>query len=110
MRQGVSTQWARLEDDQALPRGPVVSERFELARNFCNKLWNASRFSLTNLNGYVAGSVSACDLAVEDRWLLSRLATVTEQVTTDLEAYRYADGARALYDFAWDEFCGFTSK
>jgi valyl-tRNA synthetase len=44
---------------------------------------------------------------VEDRWVLSRLSTVTEQVTTALAAYRYADAAGALYGFAWDEFCSF---
>ena len=47
------------------------------------------------------------DLLLEDRWLLSRLATVTQQVTDALEHYRYADAARTLYDFAWNEFCGF---
>ncbi|MEM8864956.1 MAG: class I tRNA ligase family protein, partial [Planctomycetota bacterium] len=90
-------------------RGAVTSERFELGRNFCNKLWNASRFALTNLEGYrdapatdVTGS-----LKIEDRWLLSRLATVTREVTDALQLYRYADAARALYDFAWNEFCSF---
>ena len=67
----------RSRADKALPRGPVVSERFELARNFCNKLWNASRFALMNLEGYTPGPVADAELLVEDRWILSRLATVT---------------------------------
>jgi len=102
-----STQWAEKPADKALPRGAVVSERFELARNFCNKLWNASRFALLNLEGYAAAPVPDADLTVEDRWILSRLATVTRQVTDALAEYRYAEAARALYDFAWDEFCSF---
>lgn len=102
-----STQWAQSAADKALPRGPVVSERFEVARNFGNKLWNASRFALINLNGYQPGPVSDDDLMVEDRWILSRLATVAKQITDALETYRYSDAARTLYDFAWDEFCSF---
>ena len=102
-----STQWARTEEDQALARGAVVSERFEQARNFCNKLWNAARFCLMNLEGYEAGTVADAELAVEDRWLLSRLSTVTEQVTERLESYHFAEAMRALYDFAWDDFCSF---
>ena len=103
-----STQWAEKPEDKALPRGAVVSERFELGRNFANKLWNAARFSLINLEGYHARPRCADkDLLLEDRWLLSRLATVTQQVTDALEHYRYADAARTLYDFAWNEFCSF---
>jgi len=102
-----STQWARTAEDQQLPRGPVVSERFEVARNFCNKLWNAARFTLLNMEGYSAEQVTKDELAFEDRWLLSRLSSVTEQVTRALETYQYAEAARTLYDFAWDEFCSF---
>ncbi|MGD9721081.1 MAG: valine--tRNA ligase [Pirellulales bacterium] len=105
--QAFSTQWSTKPEDLALPRGAVVSERFELGRNFCNKLWNASRFALLNLEGYEPAPVDDAELAVEDRWILSRLATVTEQTTTALDEYRYGDAARALYDFAWNEFCSF---
>jgi valyl-tRNA synthetase len=102
-----STQWATKEDDKALPRGAVVSERFEVARNFANKLWNASRFALMNLEGYTSGKVAENDLTLEDRWILSRLNTVTRQVTEALETFHYSEASRALYDFAWDEFCSF---
>jgi valyl-tRNA synthetase len=114
------TQWAKSEADLALPRAAVVSERFEVARNFVNKLWNAARFAIINLEDggqrsevrgqkaeMEARRVSEGDLTVEDRWLLSRLATVTDGVTKALESYRYAEAAKLLYDFAWDEFCSF---
>src|SRR5690606_36650719 len=102
-----ATQWAETSEDQALPRGAVVSERFELGRNFCNKLWNAARFTMLNLEGYTPGTVSPDELELEDRWILSRLYTVTQEVTRCYESYGYADAARATYDFAWDEFCSF---
>ena len=102
-----STQWARTEADKGLARGAVVSERFEQARNFCNKLWNASRFALLNLADFQPVAIREDQLPIEDRWLLSRLATVTRQVTEALDGYHYSDAARALYDFAWDEFCSF---
>jgi len=111
--QPFSTQWAAKPEDTALPRAAVVSERFELARNFCNKLWNAARFALLNLEGYKAATAGRAveldtgELAVEDQWILSRLSTVTSQVTTALDQYKFADAARVLYDFAWDEFCSF---
>ncbi len=102
-----STQWAEKPEDKALARGAVVSDRFELARNFCNKLWNASRFALMNLEGYDPAAVADDELQVEDRWILSRLSTVTQQVTDALAGYKYADAAGVLYKFAWDEFCSF---
>jgi valyl-tRNA synthetase len=102
-----STQWASKPADKELSRGAVVSDRFKEARNFCNKLWNASRFALMNLDGYAPGPVGDAQLLIEDRWLLSRLATVTEAVDKALATYRYADAARYLYEFAWDEFCSF---
>jgi valyl-tRNA synthetase len=102
-----STQWADKPEDTALPRGAVLSERFELARNFCNKLWNAARMVLMNLEGYAPRSIADDELRVEDRWILSRLASVTQATTAALAEYRYADAMRELYGFAWDEFCAF---
>ncbi len=102
-----STQWARTDEDQAQPRGAVVSERFEQARNFCNKLWNASRFVMLQMESFQPKAVEPADLEVEDRWLLSRLATVTGEFTGMIERYQYSQAVRCLYDFAWDEFCSF---
>ncbi len=105
--QTFKTQWAKKEADLALDQGAVISERFELARNFCNKLWNAARFTLMNLEGYTPGPVADSELAVEDRWLLSRLETVTAEVTAALEGFRFSEACHTLYDFAWNEFCSF---
>jgi valyl-tRNA synthetase len=102
-----STQWAESPEDLSLPRGAVVSERFEFGRNFVNKLWNAARFAMMNLEGYQPQATDPSSLAIEDRWLLSRLTTTTQIVTDALANYRYGEGVRALYDFAWDEFCSF---
>ena len=104
------TQWAALEADLALPRGPAVSEKFESGRNFSNKLWNATRFVLMHLEGFAGGPLppaagSAASPALEDRWLLSRLASVARDATRAIDEYRFAEAARLLYAFAWDEFC-----
>ena len=102
-----STQWAESDEDKAQPRGAIISERFETARNFVNKLWNAARFVLMNMDGYQPQPIDLASLPLEDRWLLSRLATVTRQVTDGVAKYKYAENSRILYDFAWDEFCSF---
>ncbi|MEK6247201.1 MAG: class I tRNA ligase family protein, partial [Planctomycetales bacterium] len=95
------------EPDAGEPVARMVSERFEYGRNFSNKLWNASRFTMMNLDGFTSAPVDDQDLAVEDRWILSRLATVTKQVTDWLNEYHFDYSAKALYDFAWNEFCSF---
>ena len=90
-----------------LPRAAIISERYELARNFCNKLWNASRFALLKFDGYTPQEIAHADLPPEDRWILSRLAEVAESVTESLEHFRFAEAARVLYAFAWDDFCDY---
>ena len=102
-----STQWAEKPEHAALARGAVTSERFEVARNFVNKLWNAARFVLKHLEGYEAAPIQLDHLPVEDRWLLSRLASVTAEVTQRLEQFKFAEAARTMYQFAWDDFCSF---
>lgn len=106
-KQSFATQWAETPEERDLPLGPVVGERFEVARNFCNKLWNASRFVMINLEGFQPCTITFDELCVEDRWILSRLASVAKRVTESLEQYKFSEAARALYDFAWDEFCSF---
>jgi valyl-tRNA synthetase len=92
-------------EDPELPTARQASEKFEQGRNFANKLWNASRFLLMNLDGYTPGPVDVAALPVEDRWILSRLATTVAAITEQLQDYHFADVARTLYDFTWSEFC-----
>ena len=106
-KQIFSTQWAESDEDKSHLKAPVVSERFETARNFVNKLWNAARFAMMNLDGYEAKPLDTKSLSLEDRWLLSRLSTITSEVTRCIETYRFAEASATLYDFAWNEFCSF---
>jgi len=80
--------------------------RVELARNFANKIWNAARFVIMNLDGWEQSSLrDICITALEDRWILSRLNRTVETVNTALSNYDMDDAARALYEFLWGEFC-----
>ena len=92
-------------EDTERPTAKQGSDRFEEGRNFANKLWNATRFLLMNLDGYTPGAIKLEELPTEDKWLLSRLATTTKAVTGALEGYHFSDVARLLYDFVWSEFC-----
>ncbi len=91
--------------DPELKTARQASDRFELGRNFANKLWNATRFLLMNLEGYEAGPVTVATLATEDKWILSRLATTAAGMTAALEQYKFSDAAKLVYEFAWSEFC-----
>ena len=93
------------EADPNQPCARMVSERFDYGRNFCNKLWNASRFAMMNLEGYTPGAVTDEELRLEDRWILSRLSTMTEEVNTYLGRYQLDAATRAIYNFTWNEFC-----
>jgi valyl-tRNA synthetase len=92
-------------EDPELKTAKQASEKFELGRNFANKLWNAARFLLLNLDDYKPGAIRLEELPIEDRWILSRLATTTEAVTNQLEAYHLSEAARTIYEFTWSEFC-----
>ncbi|ACX51457.1 valyl-tRNA synthetase [Ammonifex degensii KC4] len=81
-------------------------ERLDGARNFINKLWNASRFVLMNLDeGESLPRLGEVRLELVDRWIISRLQDVVERVTAYLEEYELGEAARLLYEFIWDEFC-----
>ncbi|MCR4432956.1 MAG: valine--tRNA ligase [Caldiserica bacterium] len=82
---------------------PMGEERFERGRNFTNKLWNASRFLLINLEGYDPQARPADSLP--HRYIRSRLNKVIEEVTRDLEEFNFADCTHTLEEFFWGEFC-----
>jgi valyl-tRNA synthetase len=91
--------------DPELPTAKQASDKFEMGRNFANKLWNAARMVLLNLEGYQPRAICPDELPIEDRWILSRLATTAAAVTEQLEGYRFSDVARTIYDFTWSEYC-----
>ena len=86
-------------------------DRVEGYRNFINKLWNASRFALMNLDGHEPDGAEALlapgapGQALPERWILSRLQRVAVDVDAALDAYRFSDAANALYQFVWHELC-----
>lgn len=87
-------------------------ERLEGARNFCNKLWNASRFVLMNLGDFQPGEdiidgnkFRRENLTVPDRWILSRYNATVEEVTRAMERYDLGEAVRLLYEFVWNEYC-----
>lgn len=81
-------------------------ERVESSRNFANKIWNASRFVLMNLEGFdPAFTPNAKDFTLADRWILSRYNQTVADVTRNLERFELGEAARMVYEFIWDEFC-----
>jgi valyl-tRNA synthetase len=83
----------------------ISDERVEGYRNFANKLWNAARLVLSNLDGYDARRARTAPLALADRWIRSRLAATIRTVREALRRYRFNDAASALYQFVWHELC-----
>ena len=76
----------------------------ELGRNFCTKLWNACRFRQMQ-GGEVENEINAALLSSDDKWILLRLNTAINEVTTALEEYRFSDATSTLYRFFWSEYC-----
>ena len=77
----------------------------EMGRNFGNKVWNAARFVLMNLEGYDAKSAQPSRDTLPDRWIWSRLAQTVREVEERLQSYRFSDVIRAIYDFLWRDYC-----
>lgn len=81
-------------------------ERVEQARNFANKIWNASRFALMNLGDFQASEIDLSGgLGTADRWILHRLNETARDVTRLIDAYEFGETGRLLYNFIWDDLC-----
>ena len=80
-------------------------ERVEASRNFANKIWNASRFIMMNIEKADIKDVSLDSLTLADRWILSKMNSLVKEVTDNMEKYELGIAVSKLYDFIWEEFC-----
>jgi len=80
-------------------------ERMKGNAAFMNKIWNASKFVITNLSGMKEEEIRVQDLKMPEKWILSELSAVIERVSNDLDNYRFSDAASSLYEFFWFKFC-----
>ncbi len=85
----------------------LAEERIAGYRNFCNKVWNAARFTLMNLEGFDPAGISLGDLKLSqgDQWILHRFNETARETNQALAEYRYNEAANGLYQFTWSEFC-----
>ncbi|HXZ36902.1 MAG TPA: valine--tRNA ligase [Thermodesulfobacteriota bacterium] len=84
----------------------LSEDRISGYRNFANKIWNASRFTLTNLQGFnPEKSPGKTELTLADKWILSRVNRVVAEVREGLDSYKFNEAASAVYQFLWHEFC-----
>jgi valyl-tRNA synthetase len=80
-------------------------ERVEASRNFANKVWNASRFIMMNIEKAPDARASLEELTMADKWILSKVNTLTRDVTDNMDKYELGIALQKVYDFIWEEFC-----
>ncbi|MCP4592378.1 MAG: valine--tRNA ligase [bacterium] len=100
-----ATQWADEGTQTEHGRALMVSDKFEIGRNFCNKLWNAARFAFMNLEGVVHQPLDIATLPLEDRWILAQLDQTIVEAQDALREYRYSASINRLREFFWDSLC-----
>jgi valyl-tRNA synthetase len=83
----------------------LSEERIAGYRNYINKIWNAARFALMNLEDCKAPAIDGGGLTLADRWIMTRTSKVAEEISEYLDSYRFNEAAGVLYQFVWHEFC-----
>ena len=83
----------------------VSDDKFEYGRNFANKIWNASRFVLMNLDGVDGKEIDKDKLTIADKWILDKLNSTAQLVNENIKNYRIGETAHSLYDFFWNSYC-----
>ena len=106
MISGYGAAHAHLTPTTDKPLALNTSRQFDQGRNFANKLWNATRFALGQLSDETLGEVRLDELALVDRWILTRLSRTVRKIEAALEQYQFNVYADTTYEFIWGEFCG----
>ncbi len=83
----------------------ISDEKFEYGRNFANKIWNASRFVLMNLDGVDDKEIDFAKLTLADKWILNKLNETAKETNDNIKNYRIGEMAHTLYDFFWNSYC-----
>ena len=99
------TQDVRMPVEVDETTGKNTSPKFDLGRNFCNKLWNAARFALSKIPADLPSSIDPADLTLADRWMLTRLREGIAEIDQALASYQFSAYAKALYDLVRRDFC-----
>ena len=103
--QTFATQWADDDTIKQHGRALMVSDKFEIGRNFCNKLWNAARYAFMNLEGVDCRPLDVKALPPEDRWILARLNQAIVEMQQTLGEYHYSASIKCLREFFWESLC-----
>lgn len=83
----------------------ISDERFEYGRNFANKIWNASRFVLMNLDGVDDNDIDFSNLTIADKWILDKLNTTAKEINENIKDFRIGETSHIMYDFFWNSYC-----
>ncbi|MFQ5589863.1 MAG: valine--tRNA ligase [Phycisphaerae bacterium] len=100
-----ATQWAEKAEKNALPVARETSDKFDIGRNFCNKLWNAARFAFMNIEGAPCVALDVGSLLPEDRWILAKLSQTIRRYHECIQSYQFSASVKLLRDFFWDSLC-----